>query len=250
MKLLIVNSNMTQFVTDTVAAHAGRVAAQDTEIKAVTGTFGAPVIGCRTEDAIGAHSTLDLVSRHAKDCDAVLVAVSFDSGVRAAREMLPIPVVGMTEAALVTASMLGGKFAVLTFGKRANPLYEELIQAYGLSDRSVGVSSIEVPPGFDVKDIDSTQDMLIEEIKRLVNEEGAESVYLAGAVFAGMGERMQSQVPVPLIDGISCGVKQAELLASLNLPKPTSGSYQLPSRKELGGVSDSLRDYYKNLPKI
>ena len=91
---LLVNANTSQLVTDKVTAQARASASPGTEIVAVTGVFGARIIGSRAEHAIGEHSTLALVSQHAKDCAAVVVAVSYDTGLRAARELLPIPVVG------------------------------------------------------------------------------------------------------------------------------------------------------------
>jgi allantoin racemase len=83
----------------------------------------------------------------------------------------------------------------------------------------------------------------------LASERGAESVYLGGAVFAGMAEELRDRSPIPLIDGISCGVKHAETLARLNLKKPVTGSYLHPARKDLSGTTESLRDLYKSLPE-
>ena len=77
---------------------------------------------------------MELAARHASDCDAILLAVSFDSALAELRELLAIPVVGMTEAAMLTACMVGDRFALLSFGDRAMPLYERLAQNYGLRD--------------------------------------------------------------------------------------------------------------------
>lgn len=100
MRLLIVNANTSQRVTDIVADVAKGLCSPGTELRFATGTFGASVIASRTENAVAAHSTVDLVARHAGGCDGVLIAVSYDSGLRAARELLGVPVVGITEAAL------------------------------------------------------------------------------------------------------------------------------------------------------
>jgi len=47
--------------------------------------------------------------------------------------MLNVPVVGMTEAALLTACMLGGPIGLIGFGTRVWPIYRELIDGYGLA---------------------------------------------------------------------------------------------------------------------
>jgi allantoin racemase len=128
MRLLVVNANTSEIVTEKVAAQARASASPGTEIVAVTG-----VIGTRAEHAIGEHSTVALVAEHATGCDAVVIAVSYDTGLRAARELLSVPVVGMTEAGLLTACMLGGRIGIVTFGQRVRPLYDELVAGYGLA---------------------------------------------------------------------------------------------------------------------
>ncbi len=138
MRLLLANSNTSDFVTSRVAAAARAAASPGTEIVAVTGRFGARVIGTRTELAVAEHATVELLAEHAAGCDAAIIAVSYDVALPAAREMLAIPVVGITEAALLTACMLGGRIGVVLFGARVLPLYQELIARYGLADRVAG----------------------------------------------------------------------------------------------------------------
>ncbi len=65
MRILVVNSNTSDVVTGKVAAAARAAASPGTEIVAVTGTFGARVIGTRSEHAIAEHSTIALVAKHA-----------------------------------------------------------------------------------------------------------------------------------------------------------------------------------------
>src|SRR4051812_47582906 len=132
MRLLVVNANTSESVTEAVAAEARRVAAPGTEILPVTGAFGARVITTRAENAVAEHALLDALARHQGAFDAVLIAVSYDTGLRAARELMPVPVVGMTEAALFAAAMLGGRFGLVTFGKGTLPLYRDTVELHGL----------------------------------------------------------------------------------------------------------------------
>lgn len=99
MRILVVNSNTSAIVTEKVVLEAQASASPGVEIVAVTGTFGARVIGTRSEHAIAEHSTIALVARHADGCNVVVIAVSYDTGLRGARELLAIPVIGMTEPA-------------------------------------------------------------------------------------------------------------------------------------------------------
>ncbi|MFM9981615.1 MAG: aspartate/glutamate racemase family protein, partial [Burkholderiales bacterium] len=88
MKILVINPNLTQAVTDAVAAVARKYAAPGSEILAVTGEFGPQVIGSRAENAIAHHGVLDLAARHHAGCDAVVLGVSLDTGLLALRELL------------------------------------------------------------------------------------------------------------------------------------------------------------------
>lgn len=240
MRILLVNANTSQVVTDKVTLQARASASAGTDIVAVTGSFGARVIGSRAEHAIGEHSTLALVSQHAAGCDAVVIAVSYDTGLRAARELLPIPVVGMTEAGLLTACMLGGRIGVITFGRRVRPLYDELIAGYGLTSRIAGWRTLESTAAYAPGAHAELDREITATAIDLVEHDLAETIVLTGAVMAGVPARIQHDVPVPVIDCIACGVRQAELLVQLAYPKPRAGSYAPPAGRELVNVDEDI----------
>lgn len=240
MRILIINANTSQVVTDKVAAEARASASAGTEIVAVTGSFGGRVIGSRAEHAIGEHSTISLVSQHAPGCDAVVIAVSYDTGLRGARELLPMPVVGMTEAGLLTACMLGGRIGVITFGRRVLPLYHELVASYGLAARIAGWRVLESTAAYQRGAHDELDREIVATALELIERDGAETVVLTGAVMAGVPARLQEDVPVPLVDCMACAVRQAELLVHLGHPKPRTGSYAAPAGRELVNVDAAI----------
>jgi allantoin racemase len=235
MKLLLVNANTSEFVTERVAAGARAAARPGTDLKAVTGRFGARVIATRTELAVAEHATVDLLAEHAPGCDAALIAVSYDCALGAAREMLDIPVVGITEAALLTACMLGGRIGVVVFGARVLPVYQELVQRYGLAARLGGWRAIESNAPYGAGEQAEADALTVAAARELVEREHCEVVVLAGAVMAGAPARLQPQLPVPLLDGVSCGVRMAQLLVDTAAVKPRTGSLAaLPAREQLG----------------
>jgi allantoin racemase len=240
MRLLLVNSNTSDFVTGKVASAARAVAQVSTEIVPVTGTFGARVIATRTELAIAEHATIDLLAEHAPGCDAVLIAVSYDVSLWAAREMLSIPVVGITEAALLTACMLGTRIGVVVFGRRVLPVYQERVAGYGLTSRIAGWRAIENSAPYAAGDQSEADELTIAAANDLVERDGAEVIVLTGAVMAGVPPRLQPQVPVPLLDGISCGVRQAEALAALAPVKASAGSLAPLPAREMVRVSPAI----------
>ena len=211
MKLLLINGNRTQAVTDTVLAEARRVAAPDTVLVAVTAPFGIDIVFSHAGDVIAAHAVLDSLARHHSGIDAAILAISFDSGLAAARELLPIPVFGITESALLAAGKLGPRFGIITFGKRSLALYNDVFARYKVMQQVVAIRTI---------DITSTAEYLVAEKldARIVAEanglaaEGADAVVICGAAMAGVARRLGGAVSVPLVDGVTSAVAQAEAL--------------------------------------
>jgi allantoin racemase len=240
MRLLVVNANTSESVTDAVAAEARRAASPGTEILPLTGAFGARVITTRAENAVAEHALLDALARHEDGCDAVLVAVSYDTGLRAARELMAVPVVGMTEAALLTASMLGGRFGLVIFGRSLAPLYREVVEGHGLAGRLAAIGPIDATALDVFNDRAGVEGRIEEAALRLVREDGADAVVLSGAAMAGMARTLSARVPVPLVDGIACGVAMAEALVRLGFAKAREGSYAAPVGRETVGLSPEL----------
>jgi len=240
MRLLVINANTSQTVTDIVAAAARAAAEPGTEIVAVTGRFGARVIGTRTENAIAAHAALELAAEHHAGCDAVLIGVSLDTALDAMRELLPIPVVGMTEAAVIAAGRVAGRFGVIAFGQRTLPMYRDLIAGYSVNAERAAIRAIDVRPLDAYSDPQRVAGAVLAAARGLIADDGAEAIVLAGAAMAGMQTGLQPQLPVPVLDGIACGVALAAMLVHLRLPKPAAGSFAAPPPKETVGLAPAL----------
>ncbi|MDA8253713.1 MAG: aspartate/glutamate racemase family protein [Rhodospirillales bacterium] len=240
MRLLLANPNTTQAVTDTIAAAARAVAAPGTEIVPATARFGARVIGTRTEMAIAEHAALDLLAHAAPGCDAVIIGASIDSGLRAAREMLAVPVLGLTESALHVACLTGGRFGTVTLSRRSAYPLREMVEGYGLAARCGGMRAADANPLDLLAAPERVADLIVAEAERLVADDMVDCVVLIGAVMAGMPARVQPRLPVPVIEGVRCAVALAESLVRLQLPRPRAGGYAALPRRDLIGVSEAL----------
>jgi len=216
MKLLLVNGNTTQAVTDRVVAEATRCAAPGTAITGVTARFGVSIVSAEAEDAIAGHAVLDALAAHVAAHDAAILAISFDTALQGARQIVPIPVVGMTEASLVTACLLGRRFGLISFGQSSRRMYLDLVERAGLSQRMVGLETIELSNSAAYLREGGQDPAVIAASSRLVAA-GADAVVVAGAAVAGIAHRLRAQVSVPLLDGIACAVGQAEMLVRLGL---------------------------------
>ena len=110
-KILIVNPNTTASMTDTIGAAARVVAAPGSEIVAITSAMGPVSIEGYYDEAFAVPGLIQAL-RDTPDADAAIVACFDDTGLDAARTAAPFPVVGICEAALVTAGQIAKRIAV------------------------------------------------------------------------------------------------------------------------------------------
>jgi allantoin racemase len=240
MKILLANPNTSRSVTDRIADVARQAAAPGTQILAVTATCGVAYIATRAEAAVAGRTTLELMAEHAQSCDAAIVAAFGDPGLGGARELLSIPVVGLAEAAMLTACMLGRRFSIVTFSQALEPWYRECVEYHGLMSR---FASIRCAQGSfsDIATVGLEKEALLLALcERVISEDGADVIILGGAPLAGMASRIGERVAVPLIDGIAAAVGQAQTLVALRPRKATAGSFRRPAPKSITGVSAQL----------
>ncbi len=237
MRILVANANTTEAITELCAASARAAAAPGTEIIGATPAFGPAVISSRAENWVAGHGLLSLLAEHAGQVDAVVLAVSHDTALEAARQLMPCPVVGMTEAACLTACLLGGRFGLVTFG--GVEMYRDLIGRHGLSSRLSGLAGLPLTPPDALRDPEGTETKVLGAIQALAAE-GADAVVLGGAALAGMDRRLAGRAPVPMLDGVACAVKLAEALVALNPGKPRIGSYAALAGRSATGLSPAL----------
>src|SRR5574338_226844 len=127
MKLLLLNPNTSQSVTDRIASAAQGIASPRTELVAATAPRGVPYIATRAEAVIGGAVALEMLAEMHAGVDAAIIAAFGDPGLGGARELFPIPVIGLAEAGMLTACMLGRRFAIVTFSQSLEAWYHECV---------------------------------------------------------------------------------------------------------------------------
>ena len=118
MRILLINPNISESVSDLIRAEAQRSAAPGTELKVLTAPFGVAYIETRLEALIGAYAAAELAAEHGPQHDAVIIAAFGDPGLAGIRELLPMPVLGLTESGLATASRVGHRVSINAISQR------------------------------------------------------------------------------------------------------------------------------------
>ena len=232
-KILIVNPNTTVSMTHTIDAAARAVAAPGTEIVAVTSSMGPASIEGFYDEAFAVPGLIRALLE-APDADAGIIACFDDTGLDAARSVARFPVVGICEAALVTAGQLAKRIAIVTTLPRSIVPLEELVRRYGFADRAL-VTACNVA----VLDLEKTGSDAAEKLDAeiaLALDKGAEAIVLGCAGMADLALTLSQRFGVPVIDGVAAAVKQAEALVGLKLSTSRRGSYASPAAKSYAGM--------------
>jgi Asp/Glu/hydantoin racemase len=208
-----------------------------------------PYIATRAEAQIGGAIALEMLAEASTGMDAAIIAAFGDPGLFGARELFEIPVVGLAEAAMLTACMVGQRFSIVTFARALAPWYQECVAMHGLGARCASIRTLD--DGFrSIADVQAEkEDMLVTLANRAVEQDGADVVILSGAPLAGLAAKVGHRIPVPVIDPIAAAVRQAETLAVLKLRKPVAGTFRRPDAKATIGLAEPLAAVIEHRPR-
>ncbi len=212
-RLLVINPNTTQAITELVAWHVRNAVGPGFEIVAATGSFGCAYISSEACYAIGAHAALDCLEKHGAGCDAVLLACFGDPGLFALKETSPVPVLGLAEASMTEAAETAGRFSIVTGGVVWKPMLERFTAQIGYADRLASVRTVALAGGQIAADPDAALAILAEESRAAAERDGAKVVILGGAGLAGLAARIADRVPVPVLDSVLVGARRIAALA-------------------------------------
>jgi allantoin racemase len=236
MRILVVNPNTTASMTDTIALAARQAAAAGTVIQAATSKMGPASIEGYYDEAFALPGLLhEIRLAEADGADAAVIACFDDTGLDAARAMARMPVIGICEAALMTAGFIAKRFTVVTTMERSRVPIEELSHRYGAGGRAriraanISVLSLEDPQS-------GARDKLRSEITRAIAEDHAEAIVLGCAGMADLARSLSGEFGLPVIDGVAAAVKQAEALVALGLTTSKRGTYAPPVAKTYAGM--------------
>ena len=221
-------------MTRKIGMAAGAAASPATEIVAVNPKDGPPSIEGYFDEVFVIPGILAEMTK-AGPVDAYVIACFDDTGLDAARCATEAPVIGIGEAAFHLATLVAGRFSVVTTLARSIPAIEHNLSKYGLASRCAKVRASDVAvldlelPGSDARRKVSA------EIARAVSEDRAEAIVLGCAGMADLAHALSLEHGVPVLDGVACAVRLAETVAALGLRTSKVGGYAAPLAKQFAG---------------
>jgi len=231
MKIMVINPNTSQSMTDHLRQELERIKRPETELTVVCAERGPETIESAYDEAYAIPPTLELVKKANREgYDAVILACFSDPGLEAAKEISEIPVIGIEESSLHMAAMLGSKFTVVTPRKQRIPSKREHVHMRGMSHFLASVRSLDLSVAETDADPERTKKRVLE-VSRQAVEDGAEVIILGCAGMAGYAPEIESKLKIKVIDPSAVALKVTEAMADLGLTHSKAGLFAKPPDK-------------------
>jgi len=241
MFINLINPNTSGSMTDCIHQAAKSTSSPQTQLRACHPSEGVASIEGYLDELVAATGVIEQVIEGEKvGCQAHILACFGDPGLDAAREVASAPVIGIAEAAMHTASLLGHQFSIITTLARTLPMSEHLVHKYGMTAHCGGVSAVEIA----VLELHNPESDAYQRIltacQTAITEEHADVIVLGCAGMADLTQRLQAALGIPVIDGVSAAVGMAEMLIRCGLTTGKRHAYATPLPKTYGGWAGTL----------
>lgn len=201
MRILLINPNSDLEMTEAIQQSAEAFAAGEYEV-VTKATPGAPqFIETYRDELLAAPGMMQLVRVNEDDFDAMIIACHCDPNLDAMKEISSIPVVGIGEASMKLATMLGHTFSVVTTHIHSIPGKIANARKMHLQDLMVSVRA----PERGEEDLGDEQ-LFVGLSRRAVEEDLAEVIVLGCAGLTGMDKLIEKELGVPVLDGVICAL--------------------------------------------
>lgn len=240
MRLLVINPNTTQAMTDEISHAARAVAAPTTEIDCTSPAGGPRSIEGFADETIAAYHTLETVARTQGQYDGYVIACFGDPGLYACREISNVPVVGIAEAAMHTACLVAHRWSIVTVIPRVEPFIAEAVHRAGLWEKCASIRCTPLSVLEIEQDIERTKRLILDYARLAIDEDGAEAILLGCAGLGPIDKVMQEALGVPVLDGVACAVTMIEGLHAYGLNTSKTKAFLTPEPKELVNCPGAL----------
>ncbi|WP_371153873.1 aspartate/glutamate racemase family protein [Jannaschia sp. 2305UL9-9] len=229
MRLTVVNPNTSAAFRTLLKAQLSPLIADQTVLRVVSPVIGFGAIEGFRDEAYASVGVCEVVETEQSDgADGFLIACFGDTGLFAAREVADGPVVGMTEAAIQAASMIAERFAIVTLPRRTRAHSDRVVAHLGMAHRC-SVRGIDVSVGTLEEEAEAAFPALLASARDAVDDDGAEAIILGCAGMATLADPLSDRLGMPVIDGVSIGLKMLEGLVACGLRTSKASTFARPT---------------------
>jgi allantoin racemase len=236
MHIRVVNPNTTESMTALIEATARAVIGPGTTLDAVTPGMGPASIESHYDEALAVPGLLTAIAAGEREgVDGYVVACFGDPGLDAARELAGGPVVGIAEAAMHAAMLVGRAFSVVTTLSRTRGRAHDLAMRYAPVGACRGVHACDIP----VLDLEGDPTVLKRVVglaRTALDHDGSDVIVLGCAGMADLCAAAEAELGVPVIDGVAAATLLVQSLVTLGLRTSRRDEYARPRPKAYTGM--------------
>ncbi len=230
-KALVINPNTSLAMTAEIEQTARKVFQSPWTCVVSAAPGGPESLESWSDYHLASIAILPLLESHS-DADGIVLACFGDPGLFLLKETCKVPVVGIAEASMTMALLLGARFGILAGMRRAVELMDSMVHTYCLDARYAGT----VPLDMRVLDFDkdrlATLDVL-EQASRQLRSNGAEVLLLGCAGLTAFVDDLQSKVEMPVIDPVEAGCRMLRTICEAGLNTSHIGLYSKPAPQNM-----------------
>jgi allantoin racemase len=195
---------------------------ETTNISVYNISKGPEIIETEYQEAIAAPEVIQLAKQleESSDTDGILIYCSSDPGLKALKEILKIPVVGIGEAAMILSLAIGNKIGIIEPNEVSILIEERRVRSYGFEIRIPVIKAIDVPVlGLDPSLVKKKIDKVITE---MIEDYNIDTIILGCGGFYNIDEYIKEKYHIPVIVPGKAGLKLLENIVTLNFKQHKS----------------------------
>jgi allantoin racemase len=170
------------------------------------------------EAIVGEHDVVQIAALHVElaqqavkaGFDAIAMGCLLEPGVRAAKEILPVPVVGALEASVHLITLLAERFSIILCDPESTDSVRSRVRRIGLESRLASIRGIKSGPLEFAKQDPSLPERMLGEAQAAVSTDGASGIVTYGNI--KVLRHLRANLRVPVVNPQQSQVLLAELL--------------------------------------
>lgn len=205
--LVVINPNSSQHVTDGIDVAVDPLRSFGIPIRCLTLKEGPPGIESQLQADLTIAPMLKLAAAQ-HDAAGYVIACFGDPGLHALRDQTALPVVGIQEAAVMTALTLGQRFGVIAILAASIPRHLRAFGAMGVIERFAGDRALGLGVA-ELSDEETCLSAMIATGERLRDEDGADVLIMGCAGMARYRAAVSAVTGLPVVEPTQAAVSMA-----------------------------------------
>ncbi|PLR76714.1 hydrogenase expression protein HupH [Bacillus sp. V3-13] len=236
MKIKVIMPITSDIFNEEILEEVKFYASETTEVGVTSLDYGPASVESEYDEALCVPNFLEKAKEAEEEgYDGVVSDCFGDPGVKPAREILDIPVVGACESSMLFASSLAKSFSVVTVLPNVVPMIENISKTLGVNGNLASVRYVNIPV-LEVHDKDRLKKELYEEMIKAIEQDGAHALVLGCTGFMGVAAELQERLKqngydVPVIDPVFAATRLLESLIAMGV-KQSRLTYMTPPSKQ------------------